>query len=373
LTFDDVIHNRRFPDTVAFWYSNYDSHFPHSANQDDQAQDWIAILGLFRKPILGEIPYRCLLPKGVENILVVGKAYSASHDALIGARMQRDLQHLGEAAGVAAAVAVRNGVSPRSVSVEELRAELARLGVLPRKTPLVSRSDPSALAARLGAQESLDAMVELYLAGERAVPVLKPLLDSADIAKQTEAALVLGMLNQRDAVPALLDVLARRDNRTFTFKLENASSRPSVPAYYAAVILLGRLQAREAVGPISALLREPERCPHDLASFAIVALGRIGDRSVVGVIKPYLKIHKPIEFRHENMGFEQDWGVRTNAARVLAKLGDKSGLPMLIELLQADQSQLRNYAQRLLEEISGRTFGKDRETWARWWKQTKDS
>ena len=86
---------------VARWRSNYDSHFPHSANEEDRAQDWMAILGLFRKPLWGSIPYRAILPQGLDGILVVGKAHSATHDALIGGRMQRDLQHLGEAAGVA--------------------------------------------------------------------------------------------------------------------------------------------------------------------------------------------------------------------------------------------------------------------------------
>ena len=372
LTFDDVIHGRRFPDVVARWRSNYDSHFPHSANQDDAAQDWIAIFGLFRKPILGDIPYRCLLPKGLENILVVGKAYSATHDALIGARMQRDLQHLGEAAGVAAVMAYRAEVPPRLLPMSSLQSELVRLGVLRigdlAETP-AAPPNIAALAARLGTKQSLDAMVELYLAGERAVPVLKPILDSADAAARTEAALVLGMLRQRDSIPALLDVLARRDSQRFKFTLPNASSRPSVPAFHAAVILLGRMQAKEAAGPIAGLLRDPKQCPPELASFAITALAKIGDRAAVDAIKPYLDISEPAELWKENTDFELHWGIRTNAARALAKLGDDSGVPMLIGLLAADQALLRNHAQQLLEEISGCSFGKDRKAWKKWRKQ----
>lgn len=367
LTFDDAIHGRRFPDTVVCWRSNYDSHFPHSANEEDLGQDWIAILGLFRKPILGEIPYRCLLPKGLENILVIGKAYSATHDALLGARMQRDLQHMGEAAGVAAAMASRADISPRAVSVPDLQAELVRVGVLPGERPAEAQTDPAELVARLGTKQSLDAMVELYRAGERAVPALLPVRNS------TEAALLLGMLRQRESIPALLNVLARRDERTFRFSLKGASSRASVPAYYSAVILLGRFQAREAAGPIAELLRDPKKCPLDLASFAIAALGKIGDRSVVGVIKPYLEVSKPVELLNENKGFEQHWGVCTNAVRALAKLGDKSGVPVLIGLLDSDQALLRNHAQQLLEEIAGCSFGKDRTAWTNWWGQNPTS
>jgi hypothetical protein len=377
VTLRDVLTGRRFPDLITRWRSNYDTHFPHSANEDDTAQDWAGILGLFRKPLWGSIPYRAILPRGLENLLVVGKAYSATHDALIGGRMQRDLQHLGEAAGVAAAMACRNKTPLRAVSIDKLQAELIRLGVLlpedvseahiaPSHAP---RVDLAATAARLGTDQAMDAMVELYLAGEVSAEHLLPLLTSSDEARRTQAALLLGMWGRREAVPVLLERLRERDRRTIVFTLPNASSHYSVPLYYSAVILLGRQRVKEAAGPIAALLADPKSCRPDLASFAIVALGRIGDRSVIPTIKPYLKLTEPVGLLEENRRFEVQWGVRTNAARALARLGDYSGVPVLIELLGADQSRLRNYAQRLLEEISGRQYGKDRQAWQQWWQK----
>jgi hypothetical protein len=59
------------------------------------------------------IPYRALLPRRLENLLVTGKAYSCSHDALAATRMIDDLQNQGGAAGLAAALSVQDGVSPR--------------------------------------------------------------------------------------------------------------------------------------------------------------------------------------------------------------------------------------------------------------------
>lgn len=381
VTLDDALHGRRFPDVVARWRSNYDSHFPHSANEEDRAQDWMGILGLFRRPLWGDIPYRAILPTGLENILVVGKAYSATHDALIGGRMQRDLQHLGEAAGVAAAMACRAKVSPRKLPIEPLQEELVRLGVLlPEELTDAHRAastalaiDLSATAARLGGARSLDAMVDLYLAGAPAAEHLEPLLKSDNTARRTEAALVLGMLGRREAGPVLLERLAARDPRTFAFSLPNGSSEPSVPVYWSAVILLGRMRVPQAAAPIRQLLADPQKCPPGLASFAIVALGRIGDRSAVPAIRPYLKVAKQLNLREENLQFETQWGVRTNAARVLAQLGDRSGVPVLIELLDADQSQLRNYAARLLGEITGQSLGRDRAAWEQWYRQRASS
>lgn len=97
VTFEDAIHEQLFPDVICRWRSNYDSYFPNSANQSKLAQNWTSILGLFRRPIMGSIPYRSLLPQGLDNILVTSKSYSIDHDALISGRMSPDLEHLGEA------------------------------------------------------------------------------------------------------------------------------------------------------------------------------------------------------------------------------------------------------------------------------------
>jgi len=372
LTFDDQIRQRRFDDVVCCWRANYDTHFPHSANEEDLAQDWMAILGLFRRPIHGSIPYRCLLPQGWEHILVVGKAYSVTHDALIGARMQRDLQHLGEAAGVAAALASRQKQSCRQISVPALQQELVRLGVLrPEDLPAAARTPPpldvAAAVARLGSESALDAMVDLYLEGPAAAPALRPLLDSPERRTREEAALVLGLMQDRAAIPPLLEFVRQRNKRTLTATWPRANSIASMPLYYSAVILLGRLQAGEAAPLLRELIASPEECPPQLAALCIVALGRIGDRASIAAIQPYLRVAQSAMIYKENTTADGQWGVRTTAARVLAQLGDRSGVPVLIGLLEADQALLRDYALRLLEQITGQHFGKDRRRWEAWW------
>jgi hypothetical protein len=372
VTFEDAIHGRNFTDLICRWRSNYDTHFPNSASMSDLAQDWVALLGLWRRPIVGNIPYRSILPKGIDNLLVVSKSFSVDHDTNLGARMQRDLQHLGEAAGVAAALAVRYGTTARELPIEKLQNELVLIGVLRNEDfdaidTLPPEFDPALAAAKLGTAESLEAMVGLYLAGEVSVPALRPLLDSDESDVRADAALLLGMLRDRSAVPELLRCLEQRNSRTRRFTLVDCSSRSSVPMWYASAILLGRFREKTAVPLVTDLLRDADACPPDLASFAIVALERIGDPVAVDVIKPYLKIGKSAPMDNENQAFEFKWGVRTNAARALARLGDTSGVPVLIELLDAEQSLARDYAQRLLEEITGQHFGKHRQRWQAWW------
>ncbi len=78
-----------------------------------------------------QIPYRILLPQQVENLLVAGRCVSVSHIALGSLRVMVQCALTGEAAGSAAALSLRDGVSPRRVDVPALQAELrAHDGIL---------------------------------------------------------------------------------------------------------------------------------------------------------------------------------------------------------------------------------------------------
>lgn len=59
-----------------------------------------------------EIPYRCLLPVGIDNLLVAGRPISADHVAHSSLRIQPTCYALGQAAGTAAALAVKQGTGP---------------------------------------------------------------------------------------------------------------------------------------------------------------------------------------------------------------------------------------------------------------------
>jgi ribulose 1,5-bisphosphate synthetase/thiazole synthase len=411
LTFEDAVHGRTFSDTVCYWRSNYDTHLPTAAGMSDMAQDWVGIMGLWRYPIVCAIPYCCLLPQGVEHLLVVGKSYSLDHDASIAGRMQPDLQHLGEAAGVAAAMAARDSIAPRRVNVQELQRVLRSLGVLP-STLAVDPVPPRPTDAQLAEAASVlgkggdtdiapdlprefggplreasadgaptaDAMRRLYLAGDASIPRLRPLLASDDVAVRTDAALVLGMLGDRAAATELFRILETRNGRTYAFKLEGCSWRASLPAYQSSAILLGRLQERRAVPELIESIDDPRTCSPYLASFVIVALGRIGDEAAADAIRPYLRLleHRPLTERSEitKMGrdnetnsFEMLYGTPMHAARALAQLGDQSGVLVLVELLDSDLSLVRDHAERLLREITGQRCGVNRKAWRRWWSE----
>jgi len=75
------------------------------------------------------IPYRCLLPAGIDNLIVSGKTVSFDNEVHQRCRLMPECIAMGEAAGTAAAVAVRDRVSPRAVDVEKVRALIAEGGL----------------------------------------------------------------------------------------------------------------------------------------------------------------------------------------------------------------------------------------------------
>ena len=70
------------------------------------------------------VPYRCLVPVEVDGLLLAGRCLSATSDAAGAVRVMPPAMAMGHAAGVAAALAVRNRITPREVDPEAVRREL---------------------------------------------------------------------------------------------------------------------------------------------------------------------------------------------------------------------------------------------------------
>jgi hypothetical protein len=120
LTREDVLQARRFADEIALCGAPIEDHIAGT----DTRWTYVPNSGVYG------IPFRCLLPSGVEGLLVAGRCFSATHDAHASARSMATCMAMGQAAGTAAALAVASGTSPRSVDVDVLRRCLAEDGAL---------------------------------------------------------------------------------------------------------------------------------------------------------------------------------------------------------------------------------------------------
>jgi hypothetical protein len=118
----DLIEGRQFDDAVASCAFGIDVHYPDKDTGEE-------ILTRTRiRPY--EIPYRALLPENVRGLLVAGRCISGSHQAHASYRVTGTAMALGQAAGVAAAWAARDGLELDAVDGRDLRAFLKQRGAM---------------------------------------------------------------------------------------------------------------------------------------------------------------------------------------------------------------------------------------------------
>ena len=124
LTQQDVETCTPFPDTVAYGGWQIDNHLPGGFNMDAKGGAHL------QKRRLSEpypIPLRCLYSRNVENLMFAGRNISASHIAFSSTRVMGTIGVIGQAAGTAAAIALKYGLTPRQACrqcIEEIQDAL---------------------------------------------------------------------------------------------------------------------------------------------------------------------------------------------------------------------------------------------------------
>lgn len=118
VTKDDITSRRHFPDSVA------------------RGRDYYT-------------PYRALLPRNVDQLLVAGRHYSASPQAQRISREIPPCMAMGQAAGIAAGLSVASGKHVRDVPVEDIQSTMRRQGGDPGDVPSANATvqDPAAEVA----------------------------------------------------------------------------------------------------------------------------------------------------------------------------------------------------------------------------------
>lgn len=132
LTEEDILAGRAYDDTVVKAWRHHGAgrnwHSPDGAEgapSDPTYRTMTTELQSF------EIPYGCLVPLEVEGLVAAGRIISQTHEADMWTRGMYCCVMTGQCAGVAAALAARDGVAPRCLSVPALQRELHRQGLDP--------------------------------------------------------------------------------------------------------------------------------------------------------------------------------------------------------------------------------------------------
>jgi len=122
LTGKDILTMKKFPDAIA--RSNY----PIDVHGAQVEYGDVKIPHLPVDKRYYEVPYRCLVPKGVENLLVAGRCISADFVGQSSLRVQPTCRAFGEAAGIACALSLDAGITPRALDGKRVRSVMKKAG-----------------------------------------------------------------------------------------------------------------------------------------------------------------------------------------------------------------------------------------------------
>ena len=121
LTQEDLVACTRFEDSISVCNYDIDIHNPEGSGTSHY---------YFKDGTYYTIPYRCLTARNNVNLLVAGRCVSATRLASGAIRPTAQCMALGEAAGVAAAMAVKENKTPKTIDVQALRARLLENGAI---------------------------------------------------------------------------------------------------------------------------------------------------------------------------------------------------------------------------------------------------
>lgn len=202
LTLLDEINGRTFPDSIVRAYSNFDTH-------GYTVDPYLLLEHPLEKGFYVYVPYRCLLPRNLEGLLVAGIGMSVHRDALPLVRMQADIQNQGYAAGVAAAMAARQGITPRRIDVRALQKHLVEIGNLPESVLTDRDSFPppleriSAAVKSFGTEEGRGAAV-ILAHPQGALPLVREAYRKSEGPSKLAYAKLLAVLGDATGLETLL-------------------------------------------------------------------------------------------------------------------------------------------------------------------------
>ena len=336
----DILCRRTYFDTIARAYSNFDTHGQTTAPE-------FFLVDPTHTPLYVNIPYRALLPKGIDGVVATGLGISAHRDSMPVLRMQPDIQNEGYAAGYACALAAAKGVPPRAVNVKALQAHLAHVGNIPSQElesrdsfPLSDAAFDEAVAALPDGFRGLEV---LMTDPPRAVKRLEKAFAAAEAADRLAYAHVLAMLGSPVGAETLVAKLkSAKWDEGWNFKGMSQFDR-SVSDVDSLLIALGNCRAAAAADPAMALAAQlTEKSEYSHFRAVARALEGAGDRRAVPVLAKLLRapgiggraiapggIPPPIK-HHDNAEGNRERSLVLRElclARALYRLGDdESGL-----------------------------------------------
>ena len=355
----DIVNRRTFPDTVGISNGGKLDKHGYTIHPFYLINNW--------RGGMTYTPYRCLLPKGLDGILVTGVGVSAHVDAIPSIRMQPGVQNLGYAAGVAAAMASRAGVGTREIDLKALQKHLVSKACL---TPEVLKHGDSfplmsgevEAAVRKLAKEDYTRLGAIMASEDRSIELMREAYrDPATSAEgRLRCAHVLGMLGDATGVETLI---AKVESTKEYDEGRIDVYFPWVTWLDSYMIALGRTEDPRASKPLLeklALLGEGKGNQSSHYRAIALALEALGNKAAA---QPLGEAMKKLEIEGMAVVDTADLTARDRSktgmrdlvlARVLYRLGDYEGIgKKILEQYARDvRGHYARHAQAVLEEGS---------------------
>jgi len=125
LTKEDCVGGRQFDDQIALCGAPIEDHRQSASGDEETVWGYVEHEG----GVYG-VPYGTLVPKSREELWVVGRCFSATHDAHASCRSMAQTMSMGQAAGIAAALSLESDAGPRNINIQELQDRLRTIGAV---------------------------------------------------------------------------------------------------------------------------------------------------------------------------------------------------------------------------------------------------
>ena len=414
-TLTDNLTFKEWEDVINIHRSNTDMKGYHSS-------DWFRI-GLIPPNLPMELPYRALIPQGIDNLIISGKAFSTEHDAASAMRMQPDLENLGGITALAAVQSINENILIGNINVKELQKELVSRKLLTEKVlkRSIKARNYSAEDVRgwIGKFEidstfkslSNTKMSELRYdripfvevctsSSEIAIPVLEKELKRSSGEMKMRIALAIAMHGSDSGAVVIYNEIEKQLSVGALPELKevvkwSGGSDKTPPDQGAAPICANLIYALgmtrsdlslfaiEMVSEIFNADSMDDFHNKDKALFFYVdavsyAAGLLGNKKCI----PFLKrIHSNKFLNNQSLkkGVEKTYVLERLAmmeiilGRALARSGSAEGYKVLIEYLDDMRAVLAGFAHISLVKISNEDFGKDKDKWTNWLRRNETS
>ena len=313
---EELFQDHQTQTPMFYSYSDLDKHGWDIAFDSATLGDWAVGANLGAYNITVAVPYKTILPQGIEGILVPCRALGVDRDLSSCVRMNLDMKKVAEAAAEWATLAIKQKLTLRNVPYAALREKLLQSGCLDEKynrgyridgkkdwdgSPLKTQdvfwyTEPQELKDRLQTLSPGMAIWSAKRMGAAVLPTLRPLLDSSDETLKKHTAFAVASLGSEEATPILREMVLQRDGQMLLDCRKNNNLRG-----YMAIYWLGRLADRAITNELIRLICDPDEIKNPVyhqadiqttrykiaeykdiyfqfISHAVMALIRIGDQ-----------------------------------------------------------------------------------------------